>query len=144
MKKIVMSLVLLVSVSVMAHAGFMGDYWKDIRTDSEVHIFDNLTAATFYDWEEKCWLTGGVMSVYQYREFFLDFGVIDTGGPGSPVGGLNYNITKLVKKYIVPDVLDTGLMENLYVGFYGSKDFSDDRWLYGLYTGIKFDFITKK
>jgi hypothetical protein len=116
--------------------------WEDFRSNSHVHLFDNLTPAGFYDTDADEFLAGAVTSLYSYRFLTLDVGIVED----FPIAGANVKVNELLM--YVPQIretltflkLDEGFLKYTAMGLWAARDFEAKKARYGYYVGAEFQF----
>jgi hypothetical protein len=91
-----------------AFAGSLTQILDDIKTNSNLKLFDNLQPATFYNLKkgtprDQRVLGGGVTTFYQYRLLDVQIGtvkMVDTGDNYVPVFGAGLRLEKYIAKGI--------------------------------------------
>ena len=85
--------------------------WEKLYANDNFHLLDNLTPATFYDFNKKEWLAGGVTSVYQYKHVSIDIGTVKSMEESSnlnPLAGINFHLGSFLNSYgNIKKVVDT-------------------------------------
>jgi len=116
-----------------------------------LHLIDNITPATFWDWSNGEWLGGGTTVLYKKYYLSLDAGVAssleDSTKSAMYMGGLRFHAgellvrkSKFVRDIVNQDVILEGLLKYATAGIWGARDWDTAKWRSGIYTGFEFTF----
>lgn len=134
--------------TVVAVDGFFGKIWGDVSSNSSFHLLDNLTPATFYDFNEHTLMAGGTTAIYRYRALSADVGVVKSidnqaaENGAIPIVGLNFhggtliNNTPALRAAVDNAGFDQGLLKYLTAGAWTGRDFKTHITRYGVYGGF--------
>jgi len=96
-------------------------------------MFENLTTATFYDFNSEDLYFGGYIPILGFKDIVeVDAGLVTASEQGIPFAGLSIDLRSacaLVR-------LNYYLPEPIKIGGFGARNFTDDKWLYGLFLGV--------
>jgi hypothetical protein len=116
-----------------------------------LHILDNITPATFWDWSNGEWLGGGTTTLYKKYYVSADAGVVtslkDNTKNALYMGGLRFHAgellvakSKTARDIVNQDVILQGLLKYMTAGIWGARDWDAAKWRSGIYTGFEFSF----
>lgn len=116
-----------------------------------LHLIDNVTPATFWDWSNGEWLGGGTTVIYKKYYCSIDAGVAssleDSTKSAMYMGGLRFHAgellarkSKFVHDFVNQDVILEGLLKYATMGVWGARDWDTAKWRSGIYTGFEFTF----
>lgn len=116
-----------------------------------LHILDNITPATFWDWSNGEWLGGGTTTLYKKYYISADAGVVTSlkndnknalymGGLRFHAGELLMAKSKMTRDIVNQDVILEGLLKYMTAGVWGARDWDAAKWRSGIYTGFEFTF----
>lgn len=145
MKKLT-ALTALLFAAASASAANIGDFWADLKSQSDLHLGDNVAPGTFYNLkkgatEDEKLLGGVVSTLWTYRIVDLNFTLVkglktgDRAIPGASVGlNLNKALFPVVSKLApaLGENVGSPLFERLRISGFYSKDFAEHKEAYGL------------
>lgn len=154
MKKLLMMMVLVMGAARIAHAGQVGDFFDGFVTDTHVKFLQNISPMYFYDLGNGRSQGGVVTSFLDYHNGILtaDAGWVnqfEASTKGQALLGGNFHIDKFVAQTFpsVAEVIRAMIptpaqpfLSKINIGLATAHDFSNDQFVYGLYSGIEYAF----
>lgn len=152
MKKLLLTLGLLMGVASLGHAYSFRDLFNDVGQQSKLTILQSATPAYFFSIENSAHKGGVITSFAEYRFLTLDAGFItpfDAGKVGTGVLGGSIHIDRLIalsfptfteySRLFIPTPAEK-FWDKVNIGLFTGHNFDENKFEYGLYSGLEFKF----
>lgn len=152
MKKLLLSIAVLVGLSGTVKATVIGDVFDSVVRESHLRLLDSVTAIYFYDARNGVSNKGAVSSIWEYKIITADIGYVnkfDSNASGYPLAGGSIHADKILGEFFPK------LKENLWatvptsaqnfvkminVGYAIGHDFESNHFFHGVYSGLEYKF----